>query len=103
MQSALNFSKIVRDFRLNPHLVIPVEENDDPRLPRIVARAGPVAYGIFHNSFEGISHIAAFVPWQHAPFKRVCGREGENFSPSRSKMRPICEKCQQQLEEMSYA
>lgn len=75
--------------------------NDTPNSPlRFVAEDGTV-FGQFYNSYDKTQHLAEYVPYSRPPNKRLCGKTGGNFSPSRSegesRTRPMCPECHAQL------
>jgi hypothetical protein len=79
--------------------------NDTPNSPLRFITDDGTTFGQFYNSWDKLNHLAEYVPYETLPSKRLCGKVGQNFSPSRSegenRTRLICPECHKKFMELS--
>lgn len=67
---------------------------DNPLAHPLQWFAGDRVFGQFYNSYDGLLHVAEYIPYECPPTDFLCGTYG-NFSPSREyrEDRRICGEC----------
>ena len=75
--------------------------NDNPSSPLKFVTDDGVIIGQFYNSYDKMHHLAEYIPYRLPPSKRLCGKMGENFSPSKedgkNRTRLMCPGCRDVL------